>query len=150
MCSVSIQIGDIESFYPRDIFWPEVWKHFKHKNCLILIKISKSIYSSNLYRFKYLDHNWIIFMLKMFQYIEPKYVPSGQNVSIPPIFYTTTRCLVIAHSLICNCPLLKDISFSTKCFLVSKFWKMRSGNLSQIVLPNIWMLVLISCDLSYC
>ena len=27
-------------------------------------------------------------------------------------------CFVIAHSLICNCPLLKDISFNTKYLLV--------------------------------
>ena len=30
----------------------------------------------------YFDHNWKIFMLKIFQYLGPKYVPSRQNVSI--------------------------------------------------------------------
>ena len=48
----SIQIGYIESFYLWDVFWFVVLKHFKHKNCLILIKIFKSIYGSNLYKFK--------------------------------------------------------------------------------------------------
>ena len=28
----SIQIGGIELFYLRDVFWPKVLKHFKHKN----------------------------------------------------------------------------------------------------------------------
>ena len=30
----------------------------------------------------YFDNNWKIFMLKIFQYLGPKYVPSRQNVSI--------------------------------------------------------------------
>ena len=36
------------------------------------------------------------------------------------VFYNTVvlRCFTIARSLICNCPLLKGISFSTKCLLV--------------------------------
>ena len=29
-----------------------------------------------------------------------------------------TVCFIIARSLICNCPLLKDISLNTKCLLV--------------------------------
>ena len=34
-----------------------------------------------------------------------------------------TVLFVIARSLICNCPLLKDISFKTKCLLVQAiFW----------------------------
>ena len=66
--------------------------------------------------------------------------------------------------LICNCPLLKDISFYTKCFSnhmsssSNFFWlitllnfknfeiarlKMYSGNLSQIAQPNMLLLVLI-------
>ena len=40
-----------------------------------------------------------------------------------------TRCFVIVWSIVCNCPLLKDININTKCFLVWydkpviwKFW----------------------------
>ena len=38
-------------------------------------------------------------MLKMFQYVGPKYVPSEQNVSIPPI------CILLT-------PVFQDFSFS--------------------------------------
>ena len=77
----SIQIGCIESFYLWDVFWFVVLKHFKHKNCLILIKIFKWLY----------DYSWTTFMLKMFQYLRSKCVSSGQNVSIAPSLYTTAR-----------------------------------------------------------
>ena len=76
---INVQIRGIECFYLWDVFWPEVLKHFKHRNCLTLIKIFKSIYGS------YKLNNWIIFKLKMFQYHGPKCVPSEQTVSIPPI-----------------------------------------------------------------
>ena len=78
-----MQIGGIESFYQWNAFCPEVLKYFKHKSCLILIEIFKSIYCLNLYKCKYFDHNWIVFVLKMFQYLGSKYVPSAKNVSIP-------------------------------------------------------------------
>ena len=45
----SIQIGGIESFHLWDVFWPEML-NFKLKNCLILIKIYKSIYGLHLYK----------------------------------------------------------------------------------------------------
>ena len=56
----SIQIGGIDLSYLWDVFLPEVLKHFKHKNCLILIKIFKSMYSLDLYKFKYFDHSLTI------------------------------------------------------------------------------------------
>ena len=40
-----------------------------------MFKIFKSICGLNLYKCKYFDHSWTIFMLKMFQYFGPKYVP---------------------------------------------------------------------------
>ena len=95
-------------------------------------------------------------------------------------YFVIARCFVITRSLICNCPLLKDISVNTKCLLVwcdqpvitclvqtnfgikcprdfwkfwncpcfkraiSKFSKMHACNLSQISLPNMRLLVLIT------
>ena len=93
MCSISIQIRDIESLYFWDTCWIVVLEHFKHKSCLILIKIFKSIYGSNLHEYYFIlhDHNWTIFMLKIFQYLWPKYVSSRQNVLIPPI------CILLIH-----------------------------------------------------
>ena len=60
-------------------------RYFEHKNCLILIKIFKSIYDTNLCKFNYFDNNWATFMLKTFQYLGSKYVSSGKNVSVLPI-----------------------------------------------------------------
>ena len=41
-------------------------------------------------------------------------------IDITPLkqFFVIACCFVIARSLICNCQLLKDISFNTKCLLV--------------------------------
>ena len=47
----SIQMEVSKHFAQWIIVLPEVLKHFKHKYCVILIKIFKSIYGSNLYRF---------------------------------------------------------------------------------------------------
>ena len=80
-----MQILGIESFYFWKVFWPEVLKHFKHKNCVVSIKIFKSIHGLNLYKSKYIDHCWRLSMFQMFQYLGPKYVSSRQNVSVTPI-----------------------------------------------------------------
>ena len=102
------------------------------------------------------------------------------------VLFVIARCFVISRSLICNCPLLKDISFNTvfiglvwlTLFVItlfiailainhprrfwkiwnslrfnrtySKFSKMHWGNLSQIALPSMWLLVLIEWDKQTC
>ena len=79
------------------------------------------------------------------------------------LFLVTVRCFVNSRLLICNFPLLKYISFNAKCFFFawltsnhmsglgnswdksplwfSKCSKMHSGNLFEIALPSMWLLV---------
>ena len=79
---VAYKLGVLNHFTSGTYFDP---RHFEHKNCLILIKIFKSIYDTNLCKFNYFDNNWTTFMLKTFQYLGSKYVSGGRNVSILPI-----------------------------------------------------------------
>ena len=106
------------------------------------------------------------------------------NIAPLTVLFVIARCFVISRSLICNCPLLKDISFNTvfiglvwlTLFVITclfrailainqprKFWKiwnslrftrtfskMHWGNLFQIALPSMWLLVLIEWDKQTC
>ena len=85
---------------------------------------------------------------------------------VKQFYFVITSYFLISHLLICNWPLLKDISFQSKVFVglvwltsnhmfgSRNFWdkshawflkilKLHLGNLSQIALLNMWLIALI-------
>ena len=138
---VTVRVGSIQ-YRSIKIFCPLGTYLVLWDICIATYQVFMYIFMSNW--FKYFDQkNQTIFIRKCFNTHRAKYVPRGQNVSIPPYCILLVAVTLVAVALICSCLMGKSAGT-----LSWESWKYSNNYLHNVSLSAVTLVtvaVICSC-----